>query len=99
MSFNVHLDQINPLLGQETVEIDGWYNKVWNSHAEVHGAIGTRSLERQFTHAARHGHLMDKNVFQMIEREACADQLDVCGIRLEEADAAFRPDKFGAQAG
>ena len=42
---------------------------------------------------------MDKNVFQMIEREACADQLDVCGIRLEEADAAFRPDKFGAQAG
>ena len=51
MSFNVHLDQINPLLGQETVEIDGWYNKVWNSHAEVHGAIGTRSLERQFTHA------------------------------------------------
>jgi len=67
MSFNVHLDQINPLLGQETVEIDGWYNKVWNSHAEVHGAIGTRSLERQFTHAARHGHLMDKNVFQMIE--------------------------------
>src|SRR3954451_5122190 len=80
MSFNVHLDQINPLLGQETVEIDGWYNKVWNSHAEVHGAIGTRSLERQFTHAARHGHLMDKNVFQMIEREACADQLDVVGF-------------------
>src|SRR5436305_10589594 len=42
---------------------------------------------------------MDKNIFKTVDRESCADQFDIRGIRLEDADAAFRTDELGAEAG